>query len=71
MKSCYLAKKMGTETLAELEKAAQEIRDGLKNVNEDIKKLTGRDPSDNSTRYTNMIYLIYSVWLVMVVRNVN
>lgn len=62
---------MGTETLAELEKAAQEIRDGLKNVNEDIKKLTGRDPSDNSTRYTNMIYLIYSVWLVMVVRNVN
>ena len=41
---------MVTETLAELEKAAQEIRDGLKNVNEDIKKLTGRDPSDN-TRY--------------------
>ena len=39
---------MGTETLAELQKAAQELRDGLKNVDEDIKKLTGRDPSDMS-----------------------
>ena len=39
---------MGTETLAELQKAAQQIRDGLKNVNEDIKKLTGRDPTDSS-----------------------
>ncbi|XP_065057914.1 pinin-like [Rhopilema esculentum] len=38
---------MVKESLAELQKAAEEIRDGLKNVNEDIKKLTGRDPTEN------------------------
>eukprot|EP00112_Aurelia_sp_Birch-Aquarium-sp1_P010308 Seg2207.2 transcript_id=Seg2207.2/GoldUCD/mRNA.D3Y31 product=Pinin protein_id=Seg2207.2/GoldUCD/D3Y31 len=38
---------MTSESLEELQKAAQELRDGLKNVDEDIKKLTGRDPAEN------------------------
>ncbi len=38
---------MANESLAELQKAAKELRDGLKGVDEDIKKLTGRDPSEN------------------------
>ena len=37
---------MVSDTLAELQKAAKELRDGLKDVDEDIKKLTGRDPSE-------------------------
>jgi len=48
---------MGTETLAELQKAAQELRDGLKNVDEDIKKLTGRDPSDMSRPVNKRVQL--------------
>ena len=39
--------KMANESLEELQKAAQELRDGLKNVDEDIKKLTGRDPAES------------------------
>lgn len=37
---------MANDSLEELQKAAQELRNGLKNVDQDIKKLTGRDPSE-------------------------
>ena len=45
--SSRLQLKMANESLEELQKAAQELRDGLKNVDEDIKKLTGRDPAES------------------------
>eukprot|EP00794_Sanderia_malayensis_P020232 gene20232-22209_t len=38
---------MADDSIVELQKAAEELRNSLKGVNDDIKKLTGRDPSEN------------------------